>query len=119
MPSFKTCRRTDISERPNREVWASTNLSAADEDLTNLTTGVHRAAPPGAIDLNHDNRYRPLAWFNNERRNVLHEILLCRDADDCLSSQLLADEFPSVSFHDVEVKGFARFAGTERIGVDR
>ena len=50
---------------------------------------------------------------------LLHEILLCRHVDDCLSSQLLADQFPPVSFHDVEVKGFARFAGIAAIGVDR
>lgn len=49
---------------------------------------------------------------------LLHEILLCREADDCLSSQLLADEFLPVSFPDVEVRGFARFAGIAAIGVN-
>ncbi len=65
-----------------------------------------------------DREHRDASGPDSHLVALLHEILLYRDTDDCLSSQLLADEFPSVSFHDVAVKRFARFAGIAAIGVN-
>jgi hypothetical protein len=42
-----------------------------------------------------------------------------RNTQICLTSQLVADEFPPVSLPDIKVKEFTRCAGIAAIGVER
>ncbi|OQM78218.1 hypothetical protein B0E55_05833 [Rhodococcus sp. 66b] len=70
------------------------------------------------VDAN-DPEYRDAFGPDSQSVALLHGILLYRDAGDWLFSQLPVGDVSPVSFDDVEVKGFARFAGFAAIGVDR